>query len=262
MKPVVVITGASRGLGKTLYDYLIKDGKYTVIGTSREPSVQSGLYSLDVTDFESIESFKNRVLEDHSQVDILINNAGVNLIGSCIGTSFEEHKLVMDVNFEGAVAMTRAFLPSMMEKEVGKLIHITSVGDSVALPFNSSYAASKFALAAYVESLTYELKGTGITTCLVEPIALRLSEQKKSLKYVENEYLGYQRLSHKLHYRMSHNVSPSIKPIVVVKRIVSLFDRKRLPLHYIIGGPGYMIVMMHKILPYRLFAWILGLWYN
>lgn len=262
MKPVVVVTGASRGLGKTIYDHLNIDGHCTVIGTSRTPSVQSGLYRLDVTDSGSIDAFVTELLEKHPRVDVLINNAAVNLIGSAVGTSEIEHKQVMAVNFEGAVALSRALLPRMLEADKGKLIYIASVGDRIALPFNSAYAASKHALAAYVESLSYELLKTGVSACLVEPIALKLTKPKETLGYVEHESPRYETISHRLHQKMSADVWPSVKEETVAQKVGKLIRKKHMPLHVIVGLPGHVLMTLHKILPFKLFARLMSLWYN
>ncbi|MEW5816896.1 MAG: SDR family NAD(P)-dependent oxidoreductase, partial [Spirochaetota bacterium] len=113
-KPVILITGASSGIGAACAERLSKAG-CRVIGTSRKPVTGNGfeMIQMDVTDDESVKKTVRHVLEKEGRIDILINNAGISLVGSIEDTSINEAKLQIDTNFFGPHRVCRAVLPHM-----------------------------------------------------------------------------------------------------------------------------------------------------
>lgn len=172
---VVLVTGASNGIGRAIADLLARSG-FRVFGTSRRPQKAAPLegvtyVALDLTDSGSIRACVEEVLARAGRIDALVNNAG--LIGP--GTASEEVDIqtvrdLFETNFFGVVQMTNAVLPHMRARRQGRIINISSTAAQAALPpFFGFYSASKHALDAYSESLRYEVRPFGIQVAMVEP---------------------------------------------------------------------------------------------
>lgn len=176
-----LITGASSGIGEATALYLAERG-FRVIATSRsaarlEPLVararEGGLaiapVEMDINSEEAVARAMPEVIARHGGIDALVNNAGFELWGPVQTLSDAELKAQFETNFFAAVRMTRAALPSMLERRSGIIVNISSVLGRMATPFNGAYAASKFALEGMSESLKTELQPFGIRVALVEP---------------------------------------------------------------------------------------------
>ncbi len=167
-KKVILITGASSGIGEACFDHLTSLGNI-VFGTSRREFDDPFMLKMDVTDVPSIENGVHQIIQNHGRIDVLINNAGISLVGSIEDTSLAEAKNIMETNFWGAKNMALAVLPIMREQRSGLIINISSVLGLFAIPYQSYYVAAKHALEGWTESLRMEMKAFGIKACLIEP---------------------------------------------------------------------------------------------
>ncbi len=171
--PVILITGASSGIGRACAEHLSRHG-WKVYGTSREaPALPASnevfkLLRMDVTNEASVDSAVRFVREQEGRLDAVINNAGIALAGAVEDTTLEEARIVWETNFLGAARVCRAVLPALRASK-GCLINISSLGGLVALPFQAFYSASKFALEGYTEALRSEVREHGVRVVLVEP---------------------------------------------------------------------------------------------
>jgi len=183
---VVLITGSSSGFGRLTAETLARQG-YTVYAAMRDPtgrnsSVASALtelsshaglalqpLALDVTDSNSIESAVNHIVNEQGQIDVLVNNAGIMMVGITEAYTLEQIKQQMDVNFYGPAQLDRAVIPHMRKQRSGLLIHVTSLAGRLVFPYFGIYCASKFAIEALAESYRYELSAQGIDSVIVEP---------------------------------------------------------------------------------------------
>ncbi|PPJ49128.1 oxidoreductase [Rhizobium sp. KAs_5_22] len=170
---VVVITGASSGIGEATARLLGQKG-YRVYGGARDPSrakqipgVRFG--ALDVTSDDSVASFIAWVLAETGKIDVLVNNAGVSLVGPVENTSVNEAAKLFDVNVFGPLRMIRAALPSMRNARNGLIINISSVLGFLPAPFMGLYASSKHAIEGLSESLDHEVRDFNVRVVLVEP---------------------------------------------------------------------------------------------
>jgi NAD(P)-dependent dehydrogenase (short-subunit alcohol dehydrogenase family) len=182
---VVLITGASSGIGQATAELLVQRG-FTVFGTSRHPAAAEAIpgvkmLPLDVRVDESANVCVDLVLKRTAQLDILINNAGYVQRGAIEEVSVEEARAQLDTNFFGVVRMVKAVLPVMRGQGGGRIINISSLVGLVPLPFGGFYAASKFALEGYTEALRHEVRPFNILVSLVEPgfIKTRLTENAR-----------------------------------------------------------------------------------
>jgi NAD(P)-dependent dehydrogenase (short-subunit alcohol dehydrogenase family) len=176
---VWLITGVSRGFGKSLTEAVIAAGDI-VIGTTRDGKAtiedRTGrlhLLPLDVTDAAAIGGAVARAQELHGRLDVIVNNAGYGLLGSVEEASEEEIARLFDVNFHGPRRIIRAALPHLRRQKSGHIVNITSIAGLAPGPGSAFYAAAKFAVEGMSQSLAQEVAPLGIKVTLVEPGAFR-----------------------------------------------------------------------------------------
>lgn len=172
MSKIILITGGSSGIGKSIGEFLHHKG-FTVYGTSRNPEkiVNSvfPLIALDVRHSESISTAVQKVLSVSGRIDVVINNAGVGITGPLEEISTAEIKNNFETNFFGPIEMMKAVLPQMREQRSGLIINITSIAGYMGLPYRSVYSASKGALELITEALRMEVRSFGIHITNVAP---------------------------------------------------------------------------------------------
>ncbi len=172
---VVLITGASSGMGKTTAEYLIKQG-YIVYAAARRVEHMNDLKALggyplkmDITNEEDVTRVVATIIEEQGKIDILINNAGFGMYGSMEETTIEDAKYQFDVNVFGLARLTQLIVPYMRTQKSGKIVNITSMGGKMYTPLGSWYHATKHALEGWSDCLRLELKPFGIDVIIIEP---------------------------------------------------------------------------------------------
>jgi len=168
---VVVVTGASSGIGKACAEHLALRG-WRVFGAQRRTdSAVHGIemVRLDVTDEDSVRNAVATIHQRTGRIDALVNNAGNSVMGAVEDTSIDEAKAQFETNFFGVLRLCRAVLPIMRAQANGYIINIGSLAGIQGLPFHGLYAASKFALEGMSESLRLETRRFGIKVVVVEP---------------------------------------------------------------------------------------------
>ncbi len=181
---VVVITGASQGIGLASTQYLAQRG-YTVCAGLRKTSSRTALEGLaqqypdhvmlveiDVSDQSTIDATCKTILDRFGRIDVLVNNACEILVGAIETQTIAEQQRTMDVNYFGPVRMIQAIAPVMRKQHSGTIINISSVAGIEPFPHMDSYVASKFALESLSESLATTLSPWHINVCLIEPGAV------------------------------------------------------------------------------------------
>lgn len=174
--PVALVTGASSGIGRVTAKALQGAG-YRVFGTSRRAAIESAegvtMLACDVTDDESVATLVNEVVARAGRIDLLVNNAGIGLLGGAEESSIEQAQTLFDVNVFGVVRVTNAVLPVMRRQRQGRIINLSSLLGLIPAPYSALYAATKHAIEGYSESLDHELRAFGIRVVLVEPAYTR-----------------------------------------------------------------------------------------
>ena len=175
MAKVVLVTGASSGMGEATALHLAKQG-YIVYGAARRTAKMQGLLAygitpltLDLSNKESVVACANQVLAKEGRVDILVNAAGFGFNGAIEDISLENARQQFEVNVFGTMQLVQLLLPRMRENRYGKIINITSIGGKLVLPLMGWYCASKFALEALSDGLRIEVKQFGIDVIVIEP---------------------------------------------------------------------------------------------
>jgi len=172
MSIVVLITGGSSGIGKSIGEFLTDKG-YMVYGTSRHPENYSdskfSLIALDVTDSLSIQNAVENVIDKEGRLDVLVNNAGAGITGPLEEIPEAEMKRNFETNLFGPINMIKAVLPQMRQQKAGLIINITSIAAYMGLPFRGIYSASKGALELITEAFRMEIKDFNIKMVNVAP---------------------------------------------------------------------------------------------
>lgn len=172
MKKVILVTGASSGLGLATANALSAQG-HTVYGTSRDIKRIKGAsfnpLQMDVTDDASVNAAVENIIKAGGKIDVLINNAGNGITGPLYAMPVEAAKRQFDVNFFGVVRVSSAVLPGMIDKKQGLVINIGSLAGLFGLPYQGLYSASKFAIEGYSQSLRMELQNTGVKVTVINP---------------------------------------------------------------------------------------------
>ena len=173
---VALVTGASTGIGRATAKAL-KDAGFRLFGTSRRavPEKPDGITMLicDVTDDASVAKLVDDVLAEAGRIDLLVNNAGIGLLGGAEESSIAQAQALFDVNLFGVLRVTNAVLPTMRRQASGRIINMSSVLGLIPAPYSALYSSTKHDLEGYSESLDQELRAFGIRVVLVEPAYTR-----------------------------------------------------------------------------------------
>lgn len=169
---VALVTGASSGIGLATARALRRDG-YRVFGTSRRPTADTAegvtMLVCDVTDDDSVRTVVDEIVGREGRIDLLVNNAGIGLLGGAEESSAGQVRNLFEVNLFGLVRVTNAVLPVMRRQRQGRIVNMSSILGLIPAPFNALYASTKHAVEGYSESLDHEVRTEGIRIVLVEP---------------------------------------------------------------------------------------------
>jgi NAD(P)-dependent dehydrogenase (short-subunit alcohol dehydrogenase family) len=255
--PVILITGASHGIGLASANLLAQRG-YTVFGTSRAPEQASvsgfELLKLDVCDQQSVEACVQTVLERAGRLDILINNAGIAVGGALEEATMDDAKRLFETNFFGVLRMTNAVLPHMRQRRQGRIINMSSLAGLVGVPYLGLYVASKYALEGYSESLRYELRHFGIHVSLIEPGDLHTALVNEPPSKRLPDYDGVRERAGAIH---DANMLYGPPPDRVARAVLRAAESRSPRLRYRVpDGSEFWVPWMKRLLPDSLIEWI------
>ncbi|XP_058455495.1 dehydrogenase/reductase SDR family protein 7-like [Malaya genurostris] len=202
---VVVITGASSGLGEALAHVFFLAGCKVVLCARRKDELDRvrrdllELYTtvvthspvvipLDLSDIQSLPRKVKEILGIHGHIDIMINNGGISVRSDCLTTALDVDIKVMLVNYFGTVALTKACLPSMIQRKEGRIVCISSVQGKFSIPHRSAYGASKHALQAFCDSLRAEMTEHNVKVTLISPSYIRTDLSVNALTGSGDQY--------------------------------------------------------------------------
>lgn len=269
---VAFITGASSGFGM-LTAVKLAEQNYRVVATMRDPDKSTELLErakvagvadqievrrLDVTDSAAIERAVAETLQDHEAIEVLVNNAGFAVGGFVEDVPMEDWRRQMETNFFGLVEMTKAVIPVMRNQQSGMIINISSISGRVGFPGYAPYAASKFAVEGFSESLRHELSPFGVQVVLVEPGAYRTPIWDKGLGQINNpDHSPYRnRLQAIMSYsRRSGETAPD--PQQVADFIGRLVGKRSPVLRYPLGQGAVLALWGKALLPWKWFEGII-----
>ena len=237
---VAVVTGSSSGIGFETSLLLSRNGIYTY-ATMRNLSKSKKLndiiekenlplkvLQLDGTDDKSVKDSISQITDESSRIDVLVNNARYDVMGSIEDISIDEFKSQFETNLFGIIRVTKEVLLIMRNQRAGNIINISSVGGRIGIPLNSAYISSKFALEGLSESMRYELEQFGIDVILIEP------EVGKS-NFFENADV--------VNNKTNNTISPySSLPSDVAKIIYQAIESNNREVRYLVGKDGVSII--------------------
>jgi NAD(P)-dependent dehydrogenase (short-subunit alcohol dehydrogenase family) len=258
---VVLVTGASSGIGRTCCEYLAGKGM-TVYGASRTLAAgKVGAFNslrMDVTDDASVQAAVRQIHEKHGRIDVVINNAGNGIAGAVEETSPQEAMAQLDTNFFGVHRVCRAVLPIMRRQKGGVIINISSLAGLLAVPFQAFYSASKFAMEGLTEALRMEVKPFGIRVALIEPGDFKTEFPTNRRNTVEAEKSSvYRELVDRCVGVMQEEEKNGKDPLEVARLAERIIQDPAPRLRYTIGPFGERLgPKLKSILPYRVYEYL------
>jgi len=248
-----VITGAAGGIGRAIAVSLARRGCHLALADVDEPGmvgteelaraygVRVTRHRLDVADRAGVAGFPARVAVEHSGINLLINNAGVAVGGTFEQVSEEDFEWLFEINFWGVVRLTRAFLPALRASGDARVVNLSSVFGLVAPPEEAAYAASKFAVRGFSESLRHELEGSGVGVTVVHPggVATSIAENARVPAGVSTEEVERKREL----FRKLLRLPPEIAGETIARGI-----ERRKP-RVLVGSDAKVLSVIARVLP-------------
>lgn len=273
--PVVLLTGASSGLGLAIAKALL-GRSYRLILTARESSLQRfarhgireservWLRALDVTHPAQRRAVVAEAENRWGGVDVLVNNAGLSLRAVVEHVHDDDRALQMEVNFIAPIELSRLVLPTMRRKRRGRILNISSVGGMMAMPTMSTYSASKFALEGASEALWYEVRPFGVHVTLVQPGFIN-SDSFRNVQYTrpskaasDSTHAAYHWHYHFMEGFIGHVARRVFAtPESVAAKVVHTIQQKRPPLRIPATVDATLFSLLRRLLPRSIYHWFL-----
>ena len=278
-KEAAVVTGSSTGIGFETSLTLVRNGFNTcatmrksggktnqITDIAKNEDLPLQVIQLDVSDDKSVLDAINRIAKEKGRIDVVVNNAGYALVGPLEQTSMEEIKAQFETNFFGAVGVMQAVIPVMREQRNGKIVNITSMGGRIAIPLDSIYHASKFALEGLSESIQksiqYELEPFEIKIILIEPGAigsnfwknLNMASKTSSGNNNNNGDSPYRQLANSLSKSFKQMQQNTLHPSEVAKVILQAVISDNPDFRYVVGKDAATILEARRNMSDREFV--------
>ncbi len=257
MNKVVLITGGSSGIGKSIGEFLHQKG-FVVYGTSRNPEKISNsifpLVALDVRDKQSIVNCVAEVIQKAGRLDVVINNAGVGITGPIEEIPTEEIKNNFETNLFGPIEVMKAVLPQMRLQQSGLIINVTSIAGYMGLPFRGVYSASKGALELITEALRMEVKSFGIHITNVAPgdFATNIAAGRYHAPVIKGS--AYEMTYGKSLKEMDNHVDSGSNPNEMALAIFAIIQNENPKIHYKVGAfMQKFSIVLKRILPDKMY---------
>jgi NADP-dependent 3-hydroxy acid dehydrogenase YdfG len=199
MAETVLITGASQGIGRETSRLFAKKGYNLVLAARqydrlealaaeiRSMGVGAIAVSTDVRDPQQVNQLVQTALETYGTIDVLINNAGVYMLGPVEKFSLEDWHTVIDTNLWGYIHTLYALLPHFLERQQGTIVNVSSIGGKVPIPYQTPYSSSKYAVTGLTEALHAELEAKGIRVCGIYPNFIKTDLMERAIFRGKNE---------------------------------------------------------------------------
>lgn len=253
-KSVVLITGASAGIGKATAELLLKEG-FIVYGAARRvenmrdiESKGARIMAMDVTDEASMENGVNRIIQEQGRIDILFNNAGYGSYGAVEDVPMEEARRQFEVNLFGLSRLTQLVLPHMRKQKSGKIINNSSAGGKIYTLLGAWYHAAKHALEGFSDCLRLEVKPFGIDVVIIEPGATESEWIEVVKEHVEKTSgnTAYSKMADAF-IKTFENLNSTSSPNVIAQLVLKAIHSNNPKTRYVAGN-AKPVLLLRKIL--------------
>lgn len=260
---VVIVTGASSGMGKDFAIALTKKGHKVYGAARRVEKMQDlvelgcGAIAMDVTKEDQVVACVKEVLEKEGKIDVVINNAGYAEYGPVETTPISVARRQFEVNIFGVARLTQEVIPQMRKQGSGTIINISSMGGKMYTPLGAWYHATKHALEGWSDCLRWELSSFGINVVVIEPgmIKTEFGDVMGGPMMERSKGTPYEKSAQALASGAEGPMSP---PSVITKCVVQAIESKRPKTRYIDGSMAKELVFMRTWFGDRIFDSILG----
>ena len=251
-----LITGAASGIGRAIAISLSCRGCHLALADIDEAGLTQTAdqvavagrrgarvtcHSLDVSDPAAVAAFPGVVTAAHAGVDVLVNNAGVALGGSFEQVSAADFEWLFAINFWGVVRMTRAFLPMLRSRDEARLVNLSSLFGLIAPPGQTAYAASKFAVRGFSESLRHELRHTPVGVTVVHPggVATAIARNARAAKTLSAVEIA--------RHQADAAAELTLSPAIAGETIVRAVERRRS--RVLVGRDARLLSAVERLAP-------------
>ncbi|OOW66629.1 short-chain dehydrogenase [Xanthomonas axonopodis pv. martyniicola] len=248
---VVLITGVSSGIGRAAAERFARTG-CIVYGSVRNrakatPMNNVELVEMDIRDAASVTRVVDGIVGHSGRIDVLVNNAGANLVGAVEETSVDEAAALFDINVLGILRTVQAVLPHMRASRKGRIVNVSSVLGFLPAPYMGVYAASKHAVEGLSETLDHELRQFGIRVTLVEPAYTKTSLGSNS-PVAQATIADYDRERGVVARTVTHSIDTAPEPhgvaATVVEAALGRWRMRRTP-----AGQASLLSKLRRFLP-------------
>lgn len=261
MSKVILITGGSSGIGKSIGEFLSQKG-FVVYGTSRSPErypeSKIKLVALDVSNMNSIDIAIKNIVKTEGKIDVLINNAGAGITGPIEEIPNEEIKRNFETNLFGPINVIKAVLPEMRQQNSGLIINVTSIAGYMGLPYRGIYSASKGALELITEAFRMEIKDFNIHMTNVAPgdFATNIAAGRYHAPVVKGS--PYEVTYGSVLKAIDDDVDSGNDPIMVSQMVYKIINTTRPRIHYKVGAfMQKFSIVLKRILPDKVYEKLL-----
>ena len=276
-QPVVIVTGASSGIGRACAIYLAQRG-FRVFGTTRrdpdsvcsdlrhsiEAEHQLDILLMDVDDDTSVVQAVDRIVAEAGRIDAVVNSAGFGLAGAIEETSDEEARAIVETNLLGILRVCRAVIPTMRGQGSGMILNISSIGGRIGLPFQGFYSATKFALEGLTEALRMELHPFGIHAVLIEPgdFCTGFTDSRRPVEMSGSSDTYRTAQEHVLSI-VEKDERGGASPDAIARLVLRILSKHSPRVRYTVGPVSQKLAAgLKNVLPSKWFEWALSRYYG
>lgn len=264
---IVLVTGASSGIGAATARLLAENG-YTVYGACRremtDVTTQNGeirYVKMDVTDDASVKNAVSAIVAQAGEIDVVVNCAGNGIAGALEDCTVAEAEYQFSANYFGVIRVLNSVLPVMRSQKRGLVVNIGSIAGLYAIPFQSLYSSSKFAIEALTEALRMELYPFGVKASVVEPGDTKTGFTGARKFCAASAGSAYEETMRRSVAKMEHDEQNGVSPVAVAKCVLLTMQKKNPPVRTVVGFSYRCLVFLRRILPARTINWLLRILY-
>ncbi|MGD0647304.1 MAG: oxidoreductase [Acidobacteriaceae bacterium] len=248
MSKIWLITGSSRGLGRAFTEAVLEAG-HSVVAGARNPAQLADLQSrfeeklypvaLDVTDETQAKAAVDAAIRRYGGLDVLVNNAGYANVSSVEDTPMADFRAQIETNLFGVILMTKAVLPYFRERKAGYILQVTSIGGRIGPMGRAPYAAAKFGVEGFSESLAKEVAPLGIKVTIVEPGGFRTDFAGSSTEFAEGRPEYDATVGATIRFQREYNGKQPGDPAKAAAVLLDLASQAEPPLRLLLGSDAY-----------------------